>query len=93
MRLRTVTIAVCLLDALVWAGVALATFCAGSDPATKGLDHAAGVAVTTLFALTTAPALVLTGARRASRTALTLAVTFPALVVLLLVAAIAAFDV
>jgi hypothetical protein len=85
--------AVCVVDTLVWAGMALATFWSGSDPATKGLDMAAGVAVTALFVLTSTPALVLTGVRRASRTALTLALAFPALLALFLAAAIVALHV
>ena len=90
MSLRNLTMAVCLLDTLVLACVAFATFWSGSDPATKGLDTAAGVAVTALFALTGAPALVLASIRRAPRTALTLALAFPSLLALLLAAAIVA---
>jgi hypothetical protein len=89
MRLRTVTIGVSVLDTIGWALIASATFFSGSDAATKGLDRAAGVAVTALFAVTGAPALALTGFRRAPRTALTLALGFPAVLALLVVAAIA----
>jgi Kef-type K+ transport system membrane component KefB len=88
---RTITIAACILDTAAWALVALATFFSGSDPATKGLDRAAGVAVTALFVLTGAPALGLTYYRRAPRTALMLALAFPAVLALLLVAAIVGF--
>jgi hypothetical protein len=91
MRPRAVTIAVCVLDTIAWAVVAFVTFFSGSDPATKGLDQAAGVGVTALFAVTGAPAWVLTGLRRAPRAALTLALGFPAALALLLVAAIVAF--
>jgi len=72
-RFRTVTVAVCVLDAAAWVFVALATFSSGSDPATRGLDQAAGIAVTALFAITGAPALALTVLRRGPRVALTLA--------------------
>ena len=92
-RPRTFTIALCALDTVAWALVAFASFLSGSDPATKGLDWAAGVVVTVLFVLTGAPALALTGFRRAPRTALTLALAFPAVLALLLVAAIAVFRV
>jgi hypothetical protein len=90
MRRRTVTIAVGVLDGIAWVLVAVATFLSGSDPATKGLDVAAGVAVTILFALTAVPALVLVRLRRAPRVALVLALAFPAVLALLLVAAIVA---
>jgi hypothetical protein len=88
MTLRAVTFAVCLLDAMGWTFVAFATFFSGSDPATKGLDQAAGVLVTALFVLTCVPALALARLRRAPRTALALAFAFPAILALLLMAAI-----
>jgi hypothetical protein len=91
MRLRTVTIAVCVLDGVAWVLVAFVTFLSGSDPATKGLDQAAGIAATALFAVTAAPAVVLTAFRRAPRAALVLALGFPGMVALLIVAAIVAF--
>ena len=91
MNLGGITIAVLGLDTLAWAGVALATFWSGSDPATEGLDQAAGVAVTALFVLTSVPAVVLIRLHRAPRAALALALAFPALLGLLLVAAIVAF--
>jgi hypothetical protein len=92
-RPRTFTITLCALDTMAWALVVFASFWSGSDPATKGLDWAAGVLVTVLFMLSGAPALALTGFRRAPRTALTLALAFPAVLALLLVAAIVAFRV
>ena len=90
MNRRAVTAAVCALDALAWAVVAYVTFFSGSDPATKGLDQAAGMGVTGLFALTGAPATALTLSRRAPRAALVLALAFPGVLALLLVAAVAA---
>jgi hypothetical protein len=88
MRLRPVTIAVCVLDTIAAVFIAFATFYSESDPAAKGLDQAAGGAVTALFTVTGAPALALTALRRAPRTALVLALAFPVVVVLLFVAAI-----
>lgn len=82
--LRRVTFAVLLLDALAWAALALATFRSGSDPATAGLDYAAGIAVTALFALTSLPAVLLVALRRAPRSALAFALAFPAVLALLL---------
>jgi len=76
------------LDTIAWIFIACATFLSGSDPATKGLDVAAGVAVTGLFALTAVPAIALVARRRAPRTALMLALAFPAVFALLLVVAI-----
>ena len=93
MSRRTVTIGVCMLDTLVWGVVAFATFFSGSDPATKGLDQAAGIAVTALFVLTGAPALALTASGRAPGAALTLALAFPVVLALLFVAAIVGFAV
>jgi hypothetical protein len=77
MILRTATIIVCVLDAAVWASVAFVMFVSGSDPATSGLDEAAGYIVTALFLITAAPALALIAYGRAPRTALTLALVFP----------------
>lgn len=82
------TVVVCLFDTLAWAVVAFATFFSGSDPATRELDEAAGVAVTALFLLTAAPAMLLTWRARAPRTALTLALAFPAVFALLFAIAV-----
>src|SRR5215472_16357836 len=60
MTLRTATLSGCLLDAAVWLFVAFATFNSRSDPATSGLDEAAGYIVTALLLITAAPALALT---------------------------------
>ena len=88
--MRIATIVISLLDAIGWAFVAFATFLSGSDPATKGLDDAAGMIVTALFLATAAPALVLGVLDRAPRLALSLALAFPAAVILLTLAAVVA---
>jgi hypothetical protein len=90
MTIRTVTIAVASVDVAGWLVVAAATFLSGSDPATKGLDNAAGLAVTVLLLATGAPALVLALRGRAARLALMLALIFPAALALLFVAAVVA---
>jgi hypothetical protein len=91
MNLRPATIVIGLLDALGCAVIAVATYNSGSDPATIGFDYAAGVIVTGLFAVTGLPALVLAFLRRAPKTALTLALAFPAVFVVLFVAAVIVF--
>ena len=91
MNTRTVTIAVGVLDAVAWAAATLAFFRSGSDQATIGFDIVAGWLVTILFAVTGVPALILAYAGRARRTALTLALAFPAAFVLLFIAAVIAF--
>jgi hypothetical protein len=90
-RLRTATITVCLFDAAAWTLVAVATFMSGSDAATRGLDQAAGVVVTTLFLVTAAPAFALILLGRAPVTALVLALAFPAIVVVAFVVTVIAF--
>ena len=67
------------------------SFLSASDPATKGLDSAFGWVATGLFAITGVPGLVLAGLGRAPRTALTLALAFPAGFILLFSAATIAF--
>ena len=91
MKLRTATIVVCVVDAIAWALVAIATFLSGSDAATKGLDEGAGLIVTALFLVTGAPALALVLLRRAPATAFTLALAFPLGFAALFVAALVAF--
>jgi hypothetical protein len=63
---------------MAWALVTVATFLSGSDAATRGLDHAAGLAVTALFAVTGLPALILVWRGLRPRLALWLALGFPA---------------
>ena len=91
MTMRAVTIVIGLLDALGCAVVAVASYNSGSDPATIGCDYAAGVIVTGLFAVTGLPALIIAFLRRAPRTALALALAFPAVFVLLFVATVIVF--
>jgi hypothetical protein len=91
MNKRAVTIAVALLDAAASAVVAGASYNSGSDPATIGFDYAAGVIVGALFLLTGLPALVLTYLKRAPRTALILALAFPALFAVLFLATVVLF--
>jgi len=70
--MRTATILICALGALVWLLFAYATFFSGSDPATRGLDVIAGVLMSALFAATIAHRLSLSGraSHRARRWAL-----------------------
>jgi len=91
MIIRIATIVIGLLDAAAWIVLAFMTFLSGSDPATKGLDIGAGLVVTVLFLVTGVPGLVLASIGRAPRTALTLALAFPAVFVLLFVAVVIAF--
>jgi hypothetical protein len=88
MNLRPATIVIGCLDAL---GCAVATYNSGSDHATIGFDYAAGAIVTGLFAVTGLPALVIAFLRRAPKTALALALAFPAVFVVLFVAAVIVF--
>jgi hypothetical protein len=91
MNRRIATIVVCVIDAVVWAIVAFAAFFSGSDPATRGLDQAAGWVVTALLLITAVPASILVSMRRAPITALILALAFPAAFALAFVAAVVAF--
>lgn len=91
MKLRRATIAVGVVDAVAWALIAFAAFVSTSDAATKGLDEAAGLIVTTLFAVTGAPALALAFLRRAPTTALILALAFPAVLAAAFLATMMAF--
>ena len=92
MNARKSTVALCALDAAAWALVAGATFMSGSDPATLGLDRSAGMAVTALFLVTGAPAIVLAWRNRAPTTALILALAFPVTLALAFVVAVLAFS-
>ena len=86
--MRTATIILCLLDAAAWAVLACTYFFSGSDPATKGFDVAASMIVTVLFLMTAVPALVFALLRRLPKTALALALAFPAAFGLLFLAAV-----
>ena len=91
MNLRRATFIVAAIDFAAWAFVALAAYFSGSDPATKGLDEAAGLLVTALFLVTGAPALALTLLGRAPATALALAIAFPAALAVAFIVAVLAF--
>ena len=91
MNRRAITIAVALLDAAASAVVAVASYTSGSDPATVGFDYAAGVIVGVLFLLTGLPALILSYCKRAPRTALILALAFPAAFAVLFLATVVIF--
>ena len=86
MNRRIVTLVVSAVDAIVWAAIAAAVLVSRSDPATKGLDEAAGWVVTALFLVTGMPALVLAWRQRAPVTALILALAFPAFFAALFIA-------
>ena len=89
--MRVAAIVIGLLDALGCVIVAFATYTSGSDPATIGFDYAAGVMVTGLFLVTGLPALVLGFMGRAPKTALALALAFPAIFILLFAGAVMLF--
>jgi hypothetical protein len=90
MNVRVNTIIIGLLDAAATAAIAVNCYYSTSDNATIGFDYAAGVIVTALFALTGLPGLAL-ATKRTPRTALGLALAFPAMFVLLFVAVVIAF--
>jgi len=87
--LRLATLIIALFDMAVFLFAVSVTFFSGADAATKGLDNAAGWAMVALFALTGAPALLLLWRRRAPRTALALALAFPAAIVAFVVMIVA----
>lgn len=91
MNRRRATIIVGAVDAVAWALAAAATFMSGSDPATRGLDEAAGVIVTALFLVTAAPGLVLASLGRAPVVALVLVLAFPTVLAVGFVAAMILF--
>jgi hypothetical protein len=91
MDIRTITWLTASLDSAAWLFVASATFFSGSDPSTKWLDTGAGIAVTALFLVTAVPSLILFFLKRAPKTALALALTFPAAFVVLFGAAVIYF--
>ena len=91
MSARTAAFIVGGLDALGWLLVCAGTLFSQSDPATKGLDTFAGLAVSVVFLLTGVPALVLAWRNRAPRLALALSLGFPTGFVLLFAVAVIAF--
>ncbi len=79
--MRLVTWIVALVDTAVFLFAASVTLFSGSDAATKGLDNAAGWGIVALFAVTVAPALILLWRGKAPRTALTLVLAPPLVIV------------
>jgi hypothetical protein len=91
MTVRMAALIIGALDAAAWLLICAGTFWSQSDPATKGLDNAAGYVVTALFLLTGAPALWLAWRQRVPRPALVLAIGFPAAFAALFVVAVVVF--
>jgi uncharacterized membrane protein required for colicin V production len=89
MRIAALIIGV--LDAVLWAVIAVSLFVSLSDPATKGLDSLAGWLVTALFLVTGLPALLLAWRNTKPGLALALAIAFPAVFVILFAAVVIAF--
>ena len=88
---RVLTLAISGLDAAVTVAFAMATLGHDAEPATHGYDLIAGYAVIALFLVTAVPAAWLGWRERAPRLALALALCFPAVLLLLFFAAVAAF--
>jgi hypothetical protein len=87
---RLITILTCLLDSGIWVLTGADALWVESDPATEGISFGIGVYVTALFAVTVAPAWFLVAVRRHATTALILAIGFPTVLIMSLVAAMAA---
>ncbi|QCI65938.1 hypothetical protein [Phreatobacter stygius] len=73
MRLRGVVLAIGGAEALLWLLVAANGLLSRSDPATRGLDTAAALIATGIFAVSGLPALVLAFKNRGLRFAFVLA--------------------
>ena len=89
--MRTATSLIVLFDLVVWLWIGSSLYWSGSDPATRGFDGAAALALTILLLLTAVPAAFLAYYDRARRSALALALAFPLGFVILFVAAAAIF--
>ncbi len=89
--MRTATSLIVLFDLIVWLWIGSSLYWSGSDPATRGFDGTAALALTVLLLLTALPAALLAYFDRARRTALALALGFPLGFVALFVAAAAIF--
>jgi hypothetical protein len=89
--MRVAALIIGLLDAVLWAVIAVGMFLSLSDPATLGLDTLAGWLVTGLFLITGAPALLLVWRNTKPGLALALAIAFPAAFAILFVGAMVAF--
>jgi hypothetical protein len=90
-NIRAATIIIAVLDTLAGAAAAWVYFDSNSDPATIGFDTAAGVIVISLLLLTAVPSLYLAFRGRVPRTALALALAFPATFALFFIAAVIIF--
>jgi len=91
--MRIAALIIGLLDAVLWAVIAVSLFVSLSDPATRGLDSLAGWLITALFLVTGLPALLLAWRNTRPGLALALAIAFPAVFVILFAAAVIAFAV
>ena len=81
--MREASFLIAAMGTAAWLVVLGLTLFSGSDPATADLDVMLGVAVSIVYALTAAPALILLFYRKAQRAAFALAIAFPALLGLL----------
>lgn len=91
MTMRITTVLLSILDAAATVFIAVLMFKSGSDPATLGLDVAAGWTVTILCLVTAVPAFVLALFGRWPKIALALALAFPAAFVVMFVAVVIYF--
>jgi len=91
MSARLLALILIVFDTVAVAMTALSLFGATPDPATRGLDNAAGIAVALLYAVTALPALFLVSYRRAPRAALVLALAFPGVFVIMFLTATIAY--
>jgi hypothetical protein len=88
---RIATLIIGILDTIAWLALVAVTFFSQSDPATKGLDVAAGLLVTALFLFTGLPGLLLAWGAMKLRLALALALAFPAVFAVLFIGVVIAF--
>jgi hypothetical protein len=92
MTARTVAFIIAVLGTFGWLMIATNMFWSGSDAATIGLDRAAGVFISALYAVTGLPALVLAALDRKPRLALMFALAFPGVLALFFAAVVIAFS-
>jgi predicted permease len=90
MTVRGVTLIVCALDLVGWLLTLIGYLGFQTDQTTAGMDYVALVFVSALLVLTAVPALVLALIGRSPKTALALALAFPAILAIVFVAAISA---
>jgi len=91
MNPRSLALIIGVLDTIALVVAVSTLLPSASDPATRGLDNAADAAIALIYAVTALPALVLVWRRRAPRTALTLAIAFPAVFAAAFLAAVIAY--